>query len=196
MPGKPDPRIDRYLAKDRPWRQEMLALRAVLLQAGLDEALKWRSPCYVAHGGNIAILSAFKDYCGVGFFKGALLDDPDGLLVWPGDNSRSSKVLKLHSVEEVQFFSQALEGFLAQAIANEKAGHQVEAPAPEVPLPQELIDAFDQDADLAAAFAALTPGRRRGWLLQFTSAKRPETRAARILKATPKILSGQGPHDH
>jgi uncharacterized protein YdeI (YjbR/CyaY-like superfamily) len=51
---------------------------------------------------------------------------------------------------------------------------------------------MDSDPDLRAAFEALTPGRQRGYLVHFSSAKQSATREARIEKCLPKILAGKG----
>jgi uncharacterized protein YdeI (YjbR/CyaY-like superfamily) len=62
-------------------------------------------------------------------------------------------------------------------------------------LPAELTAALDGYPAFAAAFAGLTPGRRRGWVIHFSRAKQAATRASRIAKAKPRILRGKGMHD-
>ncbi len=193
--GKADPRIERYLSKDRPWRAEMTALRDVLLSESLTETLKWRSPCYTAHGGNVLMMDALKDTAFVSFFKGVLLDDPDGRLEAPGPNSRSARYMKFRSVVEVAADETLLRGFVRQAIANEAAGRSVDLRAEELDLPDELVEALDSDAVLAEAWRSLTPGRRRGWALHVAGAKQAGTRRDRIEKARPRILEGKGMHD-
>ena len=150
-----DPRIDRYFAKDRPWRTERLALRELLLSEGLSETLKWRDPCYVAHGGNIAIIGALKDHCVLSFFKGVLLTDPKGLLVPPGDNSRSARVLRVLQLDDVTSHEQAIRALVRQAVENERLGRTVTFAKDDLATPEEVTDALAQDADLRAAFDAL-----------------------------------------
>ena len=58
--------------------------------------------------------------------------------------------------------------------------------------PEELIQMFEVNPDFEEAFSALTPGRQRGYLIHFTSAKQSKTRTARIEKSMPKIFSGKG----
>lgn len=193
--GVSDPRIDRWLAKDRPWRDEMAALRDIILEEDVTEALKWRQPCYAAHGGNIGILGSLKETAFVSFFKGVLLEDPDGRLQEPGPNSRSARYMKFRDNDEIAQDADKLRGFLRQAIANEAAGRTVDLPKDDIEIPDELAEALDSDAELAEAFAALTPGRRRGWALHVGGAKKSETRTARIEKARDAILDGKGMHD-
>ena len=46
--------------------------------------------------------------------------------------------------------------------------------------------------ELKAAFVALTPGRRKSYILHVSGAKQAKTRAARAEKCVPMILSGRG----
>ena len=54
---------------------------------------------------------------------------------------------------------------------------------------------LNKNKKLGEAFRALTPGRRRGYVLHFTAAKQSKTRTARIEKCIPAILAGKGIHD-
>ena len=190
--GEPNPRLDDFFTRDAPWRPELRALRAIVLDGPVEEDLRWRQPCYRAHDANIAIVSAMKDCAFVSFLKGALLDDPDGVLVAPGENSRSARMVKVTSVDQVEALADAIRGFVRQAVENEAAGRKVEKGTGEIDWPPELEAAFDDDPALREAWDALTPGRRRGWLLHFTGAKQSKTVVARIEKAAPKIRAGKG----
>ena len=203
------PKVDEYLAigcgrcplvntpdcKVHQWVPILEALRGILLDCGLTEEHKWSAPCYTADGKNICVLGAFKDDCRLGFFKGALLEDPQGLLDAPGPNSRSARQLRFTAVEEVAELERDIRAFIRQAIALEKAGKQVPKSDALPPQPVELTQRFAQDAVLKAAFLRLTPGRQRGYLLHFAAAKQSATRTARIDKYTPSILAGKGLHD-
>ena len=136
-----------------------------------------------------------KSCCAVAFFKGALLKDPDGLLLAPGENSRSMRTLQFTSAAEIRDRQATLQAYLEEAIAVEKAGLKVEFPKDDLAFPDELSQRLDVDPDLQAAFAALTPGRRRGYVLHFSQPKQSKTRFARIDKATPRIRDGKGLHD-
>lgn len=193
--GKADPRIDRYLAKDRPWHAELVALRRLMLAEDVTEALKWRQPCYAAHGSNIGIIGAEKNDVALSFFKGVLFDDPSGLLVSPGPNSRSARVMRFTSVAEIDAAARDITGFIRQAIAVEKDGRTVDLPKDDFDYPEALLAAFEEDPELQDAFEALTPGRQRGYVLHISGAKQEATRRARIAKWRDRILAGQGMHD-
>jgi uncharacterized protein YdeI (YjbR/CyaY-like superfamily) len=192
-----DPRVDEYVENLRAWRPEFEALRPILLRAGLDEAIKWRKPCYSYDGSNVAIFQPFKDLCALLFFKGALLEDPGGVLIEQGENTRSALRLEFRSVADITAAKNTIAALAQDAIRVEQAGLSVpkRAPDDDGPYPDELHTQLDADPALRDAWNRLTPGRRRGWLLRFNAAKQSKTRTARIERATPQILEGFGMHD-
>ena len=165
------------------------------LKEVLKEELKWGVPCYTLEGKNVLMVSALKEVCCVSFFKGALLTDPEGVLEKAGPNSQVARLMKFQSMEEVAEREGALRVLIEQAVAVERAGLKVVLePNPE-PVPEELEQAFAEDPSLATAFEALTPGRRRGYILFVSQPKQAKTRVARVEKCIPMILAGIGLHD-
>lgn len=194
--AEPHPEVDAFLGRAKRWRPELERLRAILLAAPLAETFKWHQPCYTHAGGNVAILGSYRDGAVLSFFRGALLSDPEGILVPPGPNSRASRVVRFGDVGRIEALAPVLAAYLREAAALQAEGRKVDfAAAPPLPFPAELTRALAADAGLAAAFRALTPGRQRGYLLHFAAAKQPATRAARIARQSPRILEGKGMHD-
>lgn len=193
---EPKRRLDPYFDKAKTFAQEQRRLRAILLDYPLAEELKWRQPCYTFEGGNVVILHAMKDYCGLGFLKGALIDDPEGVLVAPGKNSQAARQMRFANMEEINAREPVLRAIIQSAIAVQKAGLKVEFKAKrELVYPEELQAKLDVDPAFRAAFEALTPGRQRGYVLHISDAKQSETRVNRIEKHVPRILDGKGIHD-
>jgi [ribosomal protein S5]-alanine N-acetyltransferase len=192
-----DPQVARYIERMRAWRAEFEALRPVLLSAGLDEQFKWRKPCYTLGRANVVIFQPFKELCALLFFKGALLEDPEGALREQGENTRSALRLEFRSVAEVIAAKPTIAALAKDAIRVEEAGLSVPKrdPDDDGPYSEELITLLETDPFLLDAWERLTPGRRRGWLLHFNAAKQSKTRVARIERATPLILEGIGMHD-
>ncbi len=189
-----NPKVDGFVARAKSWRGEIQKLRSILLECGLDEDLKWGKPCFAFEGKNVAIIQPFKEHCSLMFFKGALLKDTHGLLRSQGKNTQSA--LRLEFTSEAEIKKAVLKSYVQQAIAVEKSGLKVEFKAKdELELPEELTRALRKDRKLAKAFEALTPGRRRGYVMHFSAAKQSQTRAARIEKSIPKILAGLGMND-
>jgi len=205
-----NPKIDLYLSdgcgrcdlyqtsecKVHLWPEELKALRAILLTTELKEELKWSMPTYTFQNKNVLILSAFKNYASLNFFKGSLLKDPQQLLENAGPNSRVAKLFKFYDREKIVEQEVAILDFIKQAIDLEKSGAKVEkAKQEDLVLPEELLAAFKEDAGLEAAFRALTLGRQRGYVITINGAKQSKTRVARIEKWKSHILMGKGIHD-
>ncbi len=193
--GEKNPRFEAFFDRDTKWKAEKIALREIVLSLPFTEELKWRQPVYCYEGTNVATLDGFKDRCVLSFFKGVLLKDSECILVPPGPNSRSARFAAFTSMAEIRARAGTLKAYLAEAIVIEKAGLKPDMPDDDFDLPDELTDALDADTAFREAWDALTPGRRRGWVLQIGGAKQAATRVSRVEKAIPKILDGKGIHD-
>ena len=205
-----NPKVDSYLVvgcgrcplvntpecKVHTWTEEMKLLRNILLDSGLTEEVKWSMPCYTSEKRNIVLMSAFKEYCALSFFKGALLKDAKGILIQQTENTQSARQIRFTDVDEIVEMEPILKAYIAEAIEVEKAGLKVELKkTPEFSIPDELQKKFNEDPALKAAFEALTPGRQRGYILHFSQPKQSKTRVARIEKNIPKIFEGKGFQD-
>ena len=141
------------------------------------------------------MVSAFKDYASLSFFKGALLTDMDKILHSPGENSHAARLLRFKSPENVLELEQMIKAFIREAIELEKSGKKVEFNKNPEPVPVEFQQKMEENPNLAAAFKALTPGRQRGYILFFSAPKQSTTRVNRIEKMIPQILAGKGMND-
>lgn len=186
--------VDAYIRRSRKWPLEMEALRPVLLGSGLAEEIKWGKPCYSHDGRNIVIVQEMKELLALMFFKGALMDDPEGVLEEQGPNSRSARRISFTSTDDVTRLTDTVKSYLDEAIRVEEAGLEL-GPAPEPVLAEELKDRLDRDPAFENAFEALTPGRRREYNLYFSDAKQAKTREARVEKCRSRILDGKGLRD-
>ena len=189
-----NPKVDAYIKRSEKWPAEMAALRPVLLDCGLTEAIKWGKPCFSHDDSNIVIFQEMNDHLSLMFFKGALMKDPHGVLKPQGPNSRSAMRIAFTSMEDVAELTDTVKEYVADAIVIEEAGLEV-GPAPELELVEELKTRLDDDPALEAAFEALTPGRQREYNLYFSGAKQAKTREARVEKYIPKIKDGKGFRD-
>lgn len=204
-----NPKVDQYLldgcmrcklggtpeCKVNAWQEELKLLRAIVLSCGLTEELKWSMPCYTIDGANILMISAFKEFCSINFFKGALLKDSNAILVKAGENTQSSRLAKFTSIKDVMAIEKVLKQYIFEAIEVEKAGLKVKTKKNPEPIPEELEQEFKKDVEFKKAFYALTPGRQRGYILHFSQPKQSKTRLSRIEKYKDKILNGIGFHD-
>jgi uncharacterized protein YdeI (YjbR/CyaY-like superfamily) len=176
----------------RLWSAGLERLRALCLEAGLSEAVKWGHPCYRHAGRNIVIIGALREDFRLSFFNAALMSDPEGVLEKQGPNTRAPDMIRLRAADEVAAKAKIIRAYLAEAMGYAAAGLQAPRAAGEIDLPDELIDALDVDPELAEAFAALTPGRQRSYVIHLTSTTVAATRFARIAKCRDKIRAGKG----
>jgi uncharacterized protein YdeI (YjbR/CyaY-like superfamily) len=194
--NKSNPKVDGYLKRAKQWQEETEKLRAIALASPLTEEMKWGKPCYTLEKKNIVVIQGFKDYCALLFFKGALLKDPDGLLVKPGEHTQSGRQLRFTSVREIVRMKPLVKAYIDEAIAVEKAGLKVKLKkTADFSLPEELQNKFDELPPLKSAFESLTPGRQRAYLLHFAAPKQSKTRMSRIEKCARQILSGKRLND-
>jgi uncharacterized protein YdeI (YjbR/CyaY-like superfamily) len=191
-----NPIVTKVLSKEKHWSAELALLRQLCLAAGLNESLKWGQACYDLDGGNVVLIHGFKTYCALLFMKGALLKDPEGILVQQTKNVQSARQIRFESAAEIKKKKAAIKAYLEAAVAVEKSGAKVKMKAvSQFDVAEEFQRALDDDPKLAEAFHALTPGRQKGYLLFFASAKQSSTRAARVQKCAPRILQGLGRDD-
>lgn len=194
--GKANPRVSQVHSKEKRWSAEFAALRELSLASGLNEELKWGQACYDLNGGNVVLIHGFRDYCALLFMKGALLKDPDGILVQQTKNVQSARQLRFTSLADIKSQKTAVQAYIKEAIAVEKSGAKVAMRGvSDFEMPAEFLRRLDDDPELAEAFHALTPGRRKGYLLHFAGAKQSATRTARVEKHAPRILRGLGLDD-
>ena len=195
--SSPNPTVDSWFAKAGTWQAESAKLRAILLDCGLVEELKWGKPTYTSDAGaNVVLIMPLKDTCALLFTKGALLKDPKGILVQPGENSQSARQMRFTSVAGIAKLEKALKGYVKQALEVEEAGLKVAfKKSTDLVYPKEFQDKLDRDTALREAFHKLTPGRQRQYHIHFTGAKQAATRESRVEKAIPLILDGMGLND-
>ena len=191
-----NPKVDVFLSKTKNWQKELEKLRMIILDCQLTEELKWGKPCYTFEKHNIVIILPLKEYCALLFCKGALLNDADGILIKPGENTQAARQIRLTNVREIVEREPILKRYIYEAIEVEKAGLKVNfKEITEHIIPGELQNKLDENRALKTAFAALTPGRQRAYILYFSAPKQSKTRESRVEKCLQQILNGKGLND-
>jgi len=191
-------RCDRYATPEcttRTWLEGILDLRRICRDLGLEEVAKWGHPTYMHAGRNIAIIGTFKENYRLTFMNAALMKDPEGILKRQGANTRHPDMIFFTDNKEVKKQEAVIRAYLLEAMGYAEKGLKPEKVVHEVEMPDELIEALDSDPELAEAFEALTPGRKRAYAYALNSAKQSKTRYDRIEKFRDKIIAGKGPLD-
>ena len=191
-----NPKVDFYFDKNENWQKEIEKMRSIVLDCGLEEELKWGCPCYRYNDTNVVLIHVFKEYCAFLFFKGALLNDPEGILVQQTENVQAARQMRFTNLKEIVRLEAAIKAYIYEAIEVEKAGLKVTLKkTAEFKMPEEFEKRLNKNKALRTAFESLTPGRQRAYLLHFSSAKQAKTRESRIEKYIPQILEGRGIDD-
>ena len=191
-----NPKVDEFLSKTKKWQEELEKLRTIVLDCQLTEELKWGQPCYTFQNSNIVIIHAFKEYCALLFFKGALLSDAKGILIQQTENVQAARQIRFKSLREIVDMESAIKAYIFEAIEIERIGLKVTLKEKKViDNPVEFQKKLDEIPALKTAFYALTPGRQRSYLYYFSEPKQSKTRESRVDKSIPQILSGKGLND-
>ncbi len=188
--------VDWFFENESHWQKEYNSLRKIVLECEVNETLKWGCPCYTVAKSNIFLIHGFKEYCAILFMQGALIDDKFGILVHQSKNVQAARQLRFTNTTDILQNKSNIIDYIHQAIAIQKAGIKVVLKKTnEYPIPSEFQSILDEMTDIKTAFEALTPGRQKGYIFYFSSAKQSKTRVARIEKYLPKILAGKGLED-
>ncbi|SFU73183.1 Uncharacterized conserved protein YdeI, YjbR/CyaY-like superfamily, DUF1801 family [Pustulibacterium marinum] len=187
--------VSAYLEKHDRWKKELEKLRAILLTTELTETIKWGASTYTLDNKNVVGIGAFKSYCGLWFFQGALLNDTANLL-YNAQEGKTKALRQWRFESESEIDEKLILKYVQQAIDNQKKGLEIKANTNKtLVLGPELQALFKEDTTLEAAFYKLTPGKQREYADYITEAKRAATKLSRLEKISPMILEGKGLHD-
>jgi len=186
---------DAWFAKDRPWKDELCALRKVLLASGLCEEIKWGAPCYTHKGKNVAGIGGFKSYFGVWFFQGGLMKDGKKVLINAQEGkTKGLRQWRMTSAKDIK--PVIIKAYAKEAIALAEAGKEIKAErGRKLVMPPELKTALAKSKRNRTAFEKLTPGKQREYADYVSEAKQDATKQKRIEKILPMIAAGVGLND-
>ena len=191
-----NPKVDFYFDKEKKWQKEIEKLRTIVLDCGLNEELKWGCPCYTFQESNIVLIHVFKEYCALLFFKGALLNDANSILIQQTENVQAARQIRFTNIQEIVKMEKILKAYIYEAIEVVRAGLKVKLKkTSEFKIPEEFQMKLNKNPALKTAFSALTPGRQRAYIFYFSQPKQSKTREARIEKYMQQILDGKGLDD-
>src|SRR5258706_6856528 len=171
-----NPKVDWFFDKASKWQKEYEKLRTIVLDCGLTEELKWGCPCYTFEKRNIVLIHGFKEYCALLFFKGALLNDPNGILIQQTENVQSARQIRFSNIREIVKMERILKTYIYEAIEVERAGLKVKLKKTSAyKIPEEFQKKLNKIPALKTTFYALTPGRQRGYIFYFSQPKQSKT---------------------
>src|SRR4029078_3877507 len=128
-------------------------------------------------------IHGFKEYCAFLFFKGALLNDPNGILIQQTKNVQSARQTRFTNVREIVKMEKILKAYVYEAIEVERIGLKVKLKkTSDFKIPDEFQKKLNKSTALKTAFDKLTPGRQRAYIFYFSQPKLTSTRASRVEK--------------
>ena len=191
-----NPKVDQFLSEASTWQAEITLLRTIVLDSELTEDYKWMHPCYTLGDKNVVLIHGFKHYCALLFHNGALLKDPNGILIQQTKNVQSARQIRFTDIDQIKSMESVIRSYICEAIDIQKSGLKIDLKkASEYEVSTEFRRKLDESPRLKASFEALTPGRQRAYLLYFAQPKQAKTCEARIGKCIPQILNKKGLHD-
>ena len=188
--------IDTYISKKSEWEKELNQLRSILLELPLEETIKWGSPTYVYKGKNLVGMSAFKSYCGLWFFQGALIEDTNKVFI-NAQGGKTKAMLQWRFDKNDEIDKVKIQDYVRQAMHNIDIGNEIkpERKTKKVIIPEMLANAFQSDASLKSKFEEFSPSKQREFTEYIQDAKREATKESRLQKILPMIKNGVGLND-
>jgi uncharacterized protein YdeI (YjbR/CyaY-like superfamily) len=190
---KPDPRVDTYISKAPEFAKPILKyLRATVHDACPEvvETMKWSRP-HFDYKGILCGMSAFKEHCAFGFWKGSLI-------VADGDNKNSSgmgQFGRLASLNDlppkrqiVAYVHAAMKLNDAGVVSPMRANRQPRKP---LPVPSDLVAALKRNKQARAAFDNFSPSNQREYIVWITEAKTEDTRQRRLETTIEWVAEGK-----
>jgi uncharacterized protein YdeI (YjbR/CyaY-like superfamily) len=191
--GAKDPRVDAYIARSADFAKPILThIRQVVHSAcpEVEETLKWSSPHFM-YKGMMCGMSAFKEHCAFGFWKGSLIVGKNGGKVEDamGQFGRITKISELPS-------KKVLAGYVKRAMELNEAGvkspsYAQRKPRKALAVPGDLLARLKKNKKALATFEAFRPSHRYEYIEWITEAKGEETRKRRLETAIEWISEGK-----
>ncbi|MDX5446953.1 MAG: YdeI/OmpD-associated family protein [Bacteroidota bacterium] len=185
-----DPRVDEYIRKKGDsWSRPILQkLRSILLSMDLEEGVKWGSPTYMNQG-NVVSMAVFKEYVSLWFYQGALLEDPENVLIAAADSTQALRQWRFQHEDDVP--DEKVRSYVAEALNNQIQGKKVKMASKRLLIPKELKEAFEKEPSIREFFDGLPPSSQRDFADHINSAKKEETRIRRLEKSLDLMRQGK-----
>jgi len=187
--------IEEYIEVNSHFANELQLLREIINATELDETLKWNSPVYEIKGKKVLGFGAFKHHFGIWFFNGIFLKDENNLLVSASETTKGLRQMRFEKMKDID--KKVVLRYVKEAIENQKLGKEIKPEKKDktVDVPNELKLVLDENHVLRDAFKIMAPYKQREYVEYIETAKRQETKLARIEKIKPMIIKGVGLHD-
>ena len=183
-----DPRVDAYIAKAPQFARPILTYLRQLVHKTIPDAgedIKWGMPCFTFKGKNLAGLAAFKAHCSFGVHGDGRAIEGMGqygkigsMADIPADTAIATSLLA--AKERIDATGTAL-----------RIASKPKVAKPEIAMPDDFAAELAKSPGARECFDGWAPSHRREYLEWIVEAKRPETRAKRVVQAGEWIADGK-----
>lgn len=177
------------------WSKELELVSSIINKLPLEKTIKWGAEVFTYNEKNVVSYGGFKNYFMLWFFNGVFLEDKYKVLVNAQEGkTKSLRQWRFTSIAEID--EKKITEYIYEAIEIEKKGLKISPEKfVEIPVSELLEIEFKNDKNLKSAFAKLTPGKQKEYIIYINEAKQEATKLKRIEKIKPMILQGIGLND-
>lgn len=194
--GEKDPRVDEYIERSAPFARPILKHLRRLMHTGcpqVEETIKWGFP-HFEYKGILSQMSAFKQHCAFGFWKGKLLARPGRAGLKP-DDSAMGQFGRITDRSDLPS-DRTLIALIKRAVALNEEGVQLPAPARatgerKLDVPAYFMAALRGNPRALKTFKGFSFSCRKEYVEWVTEAKGEETRRRRLETAIEWMAEGK-----
>ncbi len=190
-----DPRIDAYINKAEVFAKPILIhIRKLVHKACPDitETIKWSFP-HFDYKGMVCSVAAFKQHCAFGFWKAAIMKDPDKILQIK-DRGAMGHFDRITSIKDLPS-DKIMIAYIKQAVELNEAGVKLPAKPKATPkelvIPAYIIKALKKNSAAKKNFDAFPYSHKKEYVEWITEAKTAPTREKRIVTMLEWLEEGK-----
>jgi uncharacterized protein YdeI (YjbR/CyaY-like superfamily) len=195
--GKKDPRIDAYIDKAKDFAKPILShIRELVHKAvpDVEETMKWSMPHFDYLGEMMFSMASFKEHMAMGFWKVAIMKDPDKLL---NSNEAMGNFGRIKDIKDLPS-DKIIIKYLKEAARLNKEGIKNPARAKseikEIEVPDYFAKALSKNKAAKKVFDGFSPSKKKEYVQWLTEAKTEATRDKRMETALEWIAEGKTRH--
>lgn len=179
---------------DDAWSKELELLQSIIAKTNLTQTIKWGGITYTLNNKNVIGIGSFKNYFAIWFYNGVFLKDEKKVLVNAQEGiTKALRQWRFYSKSEID--EKIILDYIQEAIKNTTEGKRIIPEKKEVVISHLFQKELLNNTALSAAFEKLSISKQNEFLEYIETAKREETKVARIEKIKPLILQHIGMND-
>lgn len=186
--------VDDYILNQSNWNEELIVLRNIMLENGLEEHIKWGAPTYSYRGQNVVGIASFKQYFGLWFFQGALINDSKQVLMnAQEEKTKAMRQWRMNNANEID--GKSIGNYISQAKKMVDDGVKIKPEKKPLEVPIMLKKMLENLPELAKNFDGMGLSKQREFCDYINEAKQQATKERRLDKVLQHIEQNKGLND-